>query len=72
MSTEQMMKALDEIKTRDYRLPNGKHKGQHTEDVDQEYLLWYVFNCKGIEKALYDHKPAPITGIFSIINSDFA
>lgn len=35
-----------------YKLQVGKHKGKHFEEVDMDYLLWYLYNVKDINTNL--------------------
>ena len=37
-----------------YKLQVGKHKGKHYEEVDMDYLMWYLYNVKDINRKLKD------------------
>jgi uncharacterized protein (DUF3820 family) len=42
------MESLEEV----CKLQVGKHKGKHFEEVDMDYLLWYLYNVKEISTTL--------------------
>lgn len=52
MSPQEMLRMIDEVKNPHHYITCGQHKGKHYQEVDMDYLLWFVFNAKNTTEEL--------------------